>query len=684
MHSGEDSAVAVPDYVLFDFLETKGEGPAARWGHSAVVVDQKLFVYGGEGSHAYGDLQVFEPEEGQWHNVQTPGLNRPPMMNSHAACSVGSQMYLYGGRQGRKTLHGLYKFCAETMCWQHIENSSTTPPALAAHTMTAVGQHGILCFGGHGKKVYNNVHKLDPTTCLWEQFKTIGTPPSPRHGHTAVWDTSDSLIVFGGVNSTSQCLADVHVLSLSTGFWSSPQCTGDIPRARANHAAVMWGPNLMLVFGGCDPKAAGRFMNDVFVLDTVTLTWHCLNVVGTPAAPRYWHSMVSLQGMAVVYGGSNATQTFDRLFSISTDWTRDLESVANELQRMSVDSNGRLTAPSADRMRLQLDNMLEQRSAAEAFQAEVQRHRHTQGLLDAGCNQLRIAKSEISQLQLLQDEQRAQHQRQKALWGEELGRLRQALHHSERNLRLVRNDAEEARQLLKQSEEQCVALGNYKERFLVLTPQHDSLQTVCHQLHQDLGIARDELMNAQEAAKLPANQDIKSPKVLSMQANSSILDSCHDDDIRAHNARSQHIPVSQNEHHLASIRGFTEEDSGQDPLYVQQLAEQIVQLTLQRETFSACPAMVLYSLADTLQHALRNIQQLSREKASLELSHMKSMLKQMERKVEEYKVCPLCMEHDKDMMLNCGHQVCEKCGSTLTECPFCRAAVTMRLRVFTA
>ena len=63
---------------------------------------------------------------------------------------------------------------AETMCWQHIENSSTTPPALAAHTLTAAGQHGILCFGGHGKKVYNNIHKLDPTTCLWDQFKTIG------------------------------------------------------------------------------------------------------------------------------------------------------------------------------------------------------------------------------------------------------------------------------------------------------------------------------------------------------------------------------------------------------------------------------------------------------------------------------------------------------------------------------
>ena len=150
----------------------------------------------------------------------------------------------------------------------------------------------------------------------------VQVPPSPRHGHTAVWDTSDSLIVFGGTSSTSQCLADVHVLSLSTGFWSSPQCSGAIPRARANHAAVMWGPNLLLVFGGCDPKAAGRFMNDVFVLDTVTFTWHCLSVVGTPPAPRYWHTMVSLQGKAVVFGGSNATQTFDRLFTISSDWTR--------------------------------------------------------------------------------------------------------------------------------------------------------------------------------------------------------------------------------------------------------------------------------------------------------------------------------------------------------------------------
>lgn len=58
MQNGQ--AVAVPECVLFDFLETEGNRPAARWGHTAVVVEQKLIVYGGEGSQAYGDLQVFE------------------------------------------------------------------------------------------------------------------------------------------------------------------------------------------------------------------------------------------------------------------------------------------------------------------------------------------------------------------------------------------------------------------------------------------------------------------------------------------------------------------------------------------------------------------------------------------------------------------------------------------------
>lgn len=243
---------------------------------------------------------------------------------------------------------------------------------------------------------------------------------------------------------------------------------------------------------------------------------------------------------------------------------------------------------------------------------------------------------------------------------------------------------QEVQQLLKHSQEQCRAVGNYKDRFLVLQQQHESLQSVCQQLHQDLGIARDELMAAQDTAQLQANYEIKSPKVISMQANSTILDSCNDDDIHAHNVRSQHMSVSQHEHQLDPARALTQGGAGQNALHLQRLADQIVELTLQQDTLSACPPMLLHSLEDTLQHALRNTQHVAREVTSSELSQVKLTLKHMEQMLEDHKACPLCMEHDKDMVLSCGHQFCEVCSSTLTECPFCRAAVSMRLRIFSA
>ena len=63
-------------------------------------------------------------------------------------------------------------------------------------------------------------------------------------------------------------------------------------------------------------------MNDVHVLDITTWAWYQMDSIGTPPAPRYWHSCVATEGRAFVFGGSNATQTFDKLFMISSDWSR--------------------------------------------------------------------------------------------------------------------------------------------------------------------------------------------------------------------------------------------------------------------------------------------------------------------------------------------------------------------------
>lgn len=82
--------------------------------------------------------------------------------------------------------------------------------------------------------------------------------PGFRQGHSAVWDFSDSLIVFGGLSATS-VYNEVHVLSLSTGYWSRPECTGQPPPKRYGHSAVMVAANLMLLFGGCSAQVCSLF-----------------------------------------------------------------------------------------------------------------------------------------------------------------------------------------------------------------------------------------------------------------------------------------------------------------------------------------------------------------------------------------------------------------------------------------
>lgn len=78
--------------------------------------------------------------------------------------------------------------------------------------------------------------------------------PAGRQGHSAAWDLADSLIVFGGL-SDAAVFSDVHVLSLSTGFWSAARTSGQPPSPRYGHSATMIAANLMLVFGGCNAQA---------------------------------------------------------------------------------------------------------------------------------------------------------------------------------------------------------------------------------------------------------------------------------------------------------------------------------------------------------------------------------------------------------------------------------------------
>lgn len=105
------------------------------------------------------------------------------------------------------------------------------------------------------------------------------------------------MFVFGGTNARRQD-AHVYVLDLHTFHWTRPVIDGCGPQARQLHSAAAIG-QCMVVFGGWVPHTE---LNDMFVLNTRTLTWTRIQS-DSPPPSRQLHACCTVSGRMVIFGG---------------------------------------------------------------------------------------------------------------------------------------------------------------------------------------------------------------------------------------------------------------------------------------------------------------------------------------------------------------------------------------------
>ena len=53
-----------------------------------------------------------------------------------------------------------------------------------------------------------------------------------------------------------------------------------------------------------------------------------------------------------------------------------------------------------------------------------------------------------------------------------------------------------------------------------------------------------------------------------------------------------------------------------------------------------------------------------------------------QQRIQEDTECPICMERDKDCVLNCGHRLCLRCADGMVACPFCSVPIKLRVHTF--
>jgi N-acetylneuraminic acid mutarotase len=72
--------------------------PSTRWGHSACVFDDKLYVLGGRNDHDVNDLYRLDLATNQWEKLDLPSPPNP--RRRHSAVFISSSLVIFGGFDG--------------------------------------------------------------------------------------------------------------------------------------------------------------------------------------------------------------------------------------------------------------------------------------------------------------------------------------------------------------------------------------------------------------------------------------------------------------------------------------------------------------------------------------------------------------------------------------------------------
>lgn len=329
--SDHESEGSYPESEGSGSESSQRDGPEERSGHTAVMVDDKLYVWGGFRFLPDDDvlieneeMWVYDFEQGAWEMVSMTG-SLPPSMSGACGCFLNEHMYLFGGSEDRLTAtNQIYRVSLKDgeYSWEHMANVIGSAPSVRTELSCWVYNGRITYFGGYGEKKaeevdkrsfiksslqsgpvlwgYNNeVHSFDPVQASWSQPQTHGQHPGPRSAHASASLGSRGYI-FGGKVKENR-MNDIHCLDLESWTWSEIIPESLIPAGRSWHTLTAVSNRSLFLFGGLSDEVIA--MSDGWLFDVETKTWR---EVEHPFKdePRLWHTACGDKNSdVIVFGG---------------------------------------------------------------------------------------------------------------------------------------------------------------------------------------------------------------------------------------------------------------------------------------------------------------------------------------------------------------------------------------------
>ena len=126
--------------------------PSPRFYHSSVQVQENAYIWGGrtQDSCRSGVINIFDSYVEMWKKRSTTGVP-PPGQYSGSFTVVGSNLYYFGGHDGRKLFSSVHELQLSNLEWNEIVQSNTAEGPLPKWGGGVVAyQQQLAVIGGYG------------------------------------------------------------------------------------------------------------------------------------------------------------------------------------------------------------------------------------------------------------------------------------------------------------------------------------------------------------------------------------------------------------------------------------------------------------------------------------------------------------------------------------------------------
>ncbi|XP_026869803.2 kelch repeat-containing protein [Electrophorus electricus] len=211
-------------------VEAQGKVPPLAY-HSCTLFRGELFVFGGvfprphpEPDGCSDSLYIFNPEMAIWYQPIVIG-NKPPPRSGHSACVMQGKIFIFGGWDTPVCFNDMFQLDLCLMEFSAVQTSGSTPSPRSWHGCAALSDSCFLVHGGYnGNVALSDAFIFNTDTSCWTSLALSPLTSEPRAGHSIITmattcikgfsgeqeeSSSQALLIFGGGDNEGSFFSDL-------------------------------------------------------------------------------------------------------------------------------------------------------------------------------------------------------------------------------------------------------------------------------------------------------------------------------------------------------------------------------------------------------------------------------------------------------------------------------------------